>query len=371
MSDLQYHRSECEQKKDSYTEFDSLDFNLNVGEGRVLVKNSVRLCADLQVLDNGAQNAAEIGFDPRCGAHSFIDSVTVEFLDGPNAGQKENIQNYARYVSMQETCTKVPEDNLNASMVVELKGPDELTTVEYSKGRITRNSGAKLTQTQDFAIKPVCMLNKMSGGHLPYAKSGVIRATLNLAANRSALMGIVYNQAQDSYNLTNPRILYQSMPDEGNNAQSMMRTVYNIKNTIQSNFANVQARIPAVAEAVSVSFQRQDREQTAPFSNYLLNQPCGIEEIQFLFNDSTNEYITYKIKDKTEMLQRFVNSFKDTGHNTVSGDRFNANNNFGVGMSFGGYIDLSSQKFALQVRSKMNNTQPYNCYMYFHGIVIV
>lgn len=371
MSDLQYHRAECEQKKDSYIEFDSLDFNINVGEGRVLVKNSVRLCADLRILDNGARSAVEINFDPKCGAHAFIDSATTQFLDGPMSGQKENVQNYSRYVAMQESCTKTPEDSLNASMVVELKADDEATTVLYSKGRVTRNSGTKITQDQDFAMKPVCMLNKMSGGHLPYSKSGVIRLSLNLSPNRASLMGLVYNQAQDSYELRNPRLLYQSLPDVGNNQQTIMRTIYNIKNTIQSNFANIQARVPAIAEAVSVSFQRQDREQSVPFSNYLLNQPCGIEEIQFLFNDSTNEYISYKIDDKTEMLQRFINSFKDTGHNTISGDRFNANNTFGLGMSFGGFIDLSTQKFALQVRSKINNTQPYNCYMYFHGLMAV
>ena len=369
MSGLLYHQSQPESKKDSYGEFDALDFNINVGEGRVLVKNSVRLLADLQVLDNGTRSATDIGFDAKCGAHSFIDSVQVSFLEGAMAGQKENIQNYARYVGMLQAATKCPEDALNASDLVELKGFDIETTIVYSKGRTTRNSGTKLTKDQDFAIRPVCCLNKMSGADLPYSKSGTVRISLNLAPNRSALLGPALNNTQDSYVIINPRLIFQSLPDEGKNQQTIMRTVYNVKNSIQSNFANIQARVPAVADSVSVSFQRQNREQTAPHSNYNAEKPVGISEVQFLFNDSTNEYISYKIKDITEMLHRYINSFVDTGHNGVSVDRLNSNQSFGLGLSFNGFVDLSNQKFALQLQSAIENTDPYNVYMYFHGIM--
>ena len=371
MSGLLYHQSLPETKKDSYVEFDALDFNINVGEGRVLVKNSVRLLADLKVLDNGARNATDIFFDPKCGAHAFIDSVQTSFLEGNMAGQKESIQNYARYVGMLQSATKCPEDSLNASDLMELKGFNVETTTLYSKGRTTRNSGAKLTNDQDFAIKPVCVLNKMSGGDLPYSKSGTIRLTLNLAPNRSALMGPALNNAQDSYELSNPRLTFQSLPDTGSNRQTVMRSVYNIKNSIQSSFANIQARIPAISDSCSVSFQRQNREQTAPHSNYNAEKPVGIKEVQFLFNDSTNEYITYKIDDITEMLHRYIRSFADTGHNSVSVDRLNSNQAFGLGLAFNSFVDLSSQKFALQIRSDIDNTQPYNVYLYFHGIMAV
>jgi hypothetical protein len=371
MSGLLYHQSQPESKKESYSEFDVLDFNINVGENRVLVKNSVRLLADLRVLDNGTRSNTDIMFDPKCGAHAFIDSVQVSFIEGNMAGQKENIQNYARYVGMLQSATKCPEDTLNASDQVELKAFNVETTTLYSKGRVTRNSGTKITNDQDFAIKPVCSLNKMSGGDLPYSKSGTIRISLNLAPNRSALMGAALNNTQDSYELRNPRLIFQSLPDAGRNQQTIMRTVYNVKNSIQSTFANIQARVPAVADSVSVSFQRQNREQTAPHSNYNDEKPVGISEVQFLFNDSTNEYIAYKIKDITEMLQRYINSFVDTGHNSVSVDRLNSNQAFGLGLSFNGFVDLSNQKFALQLKSAIDNTQPYNVYMYFHGIMAV
>ena len=56
MSDLNYHIANAVSKKDKYIEFDNVDFDLNVGEGRSLVKNSVRLLGDLKVLDNNGAN---------------------------------------------------------------------------------------------------------------------------------------------------------------------------------------------------------------------------------------------------------------------------------------------------------------------------
>ena len=372
MSSLIYHRAEPQQKKDSYEQFDTLDFNIDVGEGRVLVKNSVRLVADLAVLDNGVRNATFIHYDPRAGGHAFIDSIQTEFEGGSIAGgQKENISNYARSVVMEETAMKCPEDALNASSVCELKGYDGETAILFSKGTATRNTtGASITGDTQFAIKLNNCLNKMSGGDLPYAKSGMVRVSINLAPNSSALMGSALNNAQDSYTLKNPRLLYRSLPDNGKNKQTIMRTLYNTKNSFQSNFANIQVRAPVVADAVSVSFQKQSKEQTAPHSNYQMEKPRNINRVEFNFNNAV-ERIAYPIEDLNEMNQRFIDSYLDTGHNRVGGDRRSDNTGFGVGISFGGLVNLENQTFGLQVSSSANNQNPYNCYQYFHGVLVV
>ena len=366
---LIYHVSECVQKKNEYIEFDTLDFDINVGEGRSLVKNSVRLLGDINVKDNGGANAAEIYFDNIVGVHAFIDSCQVNFVEGKNGGLKENIQNYARYVEMVELATKCPEDAFNAKSVCELKGFDERTSKLFANGRVTRNTGAKITKNQDFSMKPVCCLNKMSGGNLSYEKTGQIRLSLNLAQNRSSLMGSGFNPTQDTFAILNPRVIYQSVPSVAKEPQTLLRTIYNVKNTIQSNFANISTKIPAVCDSVSISFQRQQRENTAPFSNYTCETPKQIEELQYLFNDSTNEYISYVITDQTEMLQRGINSIIDNGHNAISGNRFGTNENFITGLAFNGYVDLSNQKFSVQIKSGVDNNVPYNVYMYFHSIM--
>ncbi len=372
MAALEYHSVECDTKKDNYQEYDNLDFNINVGEGRSLIKNSVRLVANIAIRDNAGANTGGIYLDHRAGAHAVIDSVQVAFTGGGMdnlIGTKENIQNYARLVVAHGVATKSPEDYLNASEVCELKGYDWKSSNLIAKGKATRGT-TPVASAMDFSIKPFCMLNKMSGGDLPFMKSGNIRLSINLATNRSALMGYLYNQAQDDYVITNPRVTFNSVATPKNPTQSIFRSVYNVKNSILSNFASVNAKVPAVVDGCSIVFQQQVREQTAPYSNMDCEFPRGLEKVQFLFNDAVN-YITYSIDDQTEMLQRFIDSFNDSGHNQVGGSRFGDNQSFGIGINFASAIDLSNQKFNFQITSKADNANSYNAYLYFHSVTAI
>ena len=162
MADLQYHSSECETKKNSYEEYNNLDFNINVGEGRVLVKNSVRFLCNLQVRDNGGRAGGGVYFDHKCGIHAFSWETSDLLARGLN---------------------------------------------QNADTRVTTGGDNTVLADIDASMKPMCILNKMSGGNLPYSKSGNIRLTLNLAAARSALMGAGLNNAQDDYIITNPILL--------------------------------------------------------------------------------------------------------------------------------------------------------------------
>ena len=74
-------------------------------------------------------------------------------------------------------------------------------------------------------MKPVCILNSMSGDHLPFEKSGEIRLTFNLARNMSALMGA--NQGSGAtYSLKNLHVTFQSVPTMGDpmTKQTSMRS---------------------------------------------------------------------------------------------------------------------------------------------------
>ena len=67
-----YHQVEPQATQDSYTEFDNVDFVINVGEGRRLLKNSVRILGDLKVNSTGTtRSTTNIGFDRVAGAHAF------------------------------------------------------------------------------------------------------------------------------------------------------------------------------------------------------------------------------------------------------------------------------------------------------------
>jgi len=150
---------------------------------------------------------------------------------------------------------------------------------------------------------------------------------------------------------------------------TMMRSVYNVKSSIQSSSANVTAQVPAVCDAVSCSFQRQDEENTNVFNNYSLAQVPSISRVQFLFNSSTNKYITYELNDQNSMLEKYIESFRNTGHNQCYLDTFRTNGGFGIGLDFNGMVDLSRQQFSVQLSSQINNQYPYNLYLYFHSVV--
>ena len=368
---LLYHMVEPEALQTSYIEFNNCDFVINVGAGRSLVRNSLKICGDVKITTDGTnRSTGQIFWDFRIGANSFIDSCQTTF-GGPGGGVKENIQNYGRWCAMSAIATLNEDDYLNASQKVELRAPNKACVERLADGEITTGT-TPITTDVDFALKPVCILNKMDGDHLPFEKSGEIRFTLNLARNQSALQGSFQGNGA-TYELSNLRCHYNSVQTQGDpmSKQVMMRSVYNVKSSIQSGSANVQAQVPAICDSVSCSFQRQNEENVNTKCNYNCNPVKEIRNVQFLWNSSTNAYITYEMNDQNEMLHRYIDSFVNTGHNQVMLDTFRGNAGFGLGIHFGEFVDLSRQNFSLQLQSSITNLYPYNIYMYFHSLLRV
>jgi len=368
-SSIVFHSADPEAIQSTYGEFDNCDFVINVGDGRSLVRNSVRLVGDLEILSAPNTRATgQIYLDYRIGVHALVDSLQVTF-GGPGGGVKQNTQNYSRWVSMVTAAEQSQADMLNASNQVEQRGPNELTVERYADGEQTGTT-AQIIQDIDFAFKPNCILNKMVGDHLPFEKSGEIRLTINLARNMSALMGSLQG-SNSSYQIKNIRCIYQSVETMGDPmaTSTTMRNVYCVKSSIQSATANLSAQVPAVCDACHVSFQRQDRENANVFNNYELAQVPAIRRVQFLWNDSTNKYISYEQNDQNTMLKGFIDSFQNTGHNMTYLDDFRTYGGFSLGQHFQGFIDLSRTRFGLQLTTDIDSQKPYNIYMYFSSVV--
>jgi hypothetical protein len=72
MQDIRYHMTQPSNKRDSYSEFDTIDFNLNA-TGRKLVGGSVRLLADITVYPTVGDRLVEnISFDGLTGSHAWF-----------------------------------------------------------------------------------------------------------------------------------------------------------------------------------------------------------------------------------------------------------------------------------------------------------
>ena len=374
MSSILYHSSNPESLQSTYLEYNNVDFTINVGPGRSLLKNTVRLCGNVTVTSDGSTpTTAGEYWDHKTGAHSFIQSCQTSFSGGPNPGGKENIDNYARWVAMNSIGTENEDNMLNASKQVELKAINEKCAEVLALGENTVASGASSSvfQPSDFALKPHCILNRMSGDDLPHEKTGDIRLTFNLNRNIAALMG-PSQTAATTYQLTNLKVIFQSVPTVGNpmKTATSFRSVYNVKSSIQTSLASVSVQVPAVCDAVSISFMRQQDENVPVSSNVQCQKVPGIRDLSFLFN-SANEFITYQIQDVNEMIHRYIDSFENTGENQMMLDTFRGNQGFGVGLQFRELINLSNQKFTMNVTSNILNNIPMSTFFYFHSALSI
>ena len=381
MSNVVFHQNESESNREFHKEFENVDFLINVGQGRALVKNSLRLVGNLRVNStdapdpsNGTRATGGIEYNRNGGAHCFIDSLQVQFTEGDRQGNVENISNYNRYCVMNSVASEDKDDLFNGKNICELKAPNSKVIEQYCEGVKTQNAtGTQYTDNVSFSMKPKCCLNAMDlgtqSGNLSYNKTGAIKITFNLAKNNSCLYGGKQTLIS-GYSLSNLKITYMSVPVQNPNP-CRMRLVHNYKGAILSSFSNVSAKVPAVCDSVAMCFQEQRKENLIIEDNLELSKPNNIKEVQFLINDSNNEFITYKIDTKGEMLSRFTDAISKSGHSELVGGRLNGDGSFGLGLDFRNFIDLSQNKFNVQINSDIDGTNPYNVYMYFSSLISV
>jgi len=368
---LRFHQVQPQSIKTSYGEFDNVDFLIACGPNRSVVQNSVRIVGDLKV--TSAAGVRSLGgrlFDPKIGAHAFIESLQV---NTSNQGMLENIgQSYARYVGMAGAASLADNDYCNAKHICELKGSNEKVMVQYANGIApTLTTATPIIADADWSIKPSCCLNKTSGGNVPFNATGTITLTINLARQMSALYGELQDAAS-GYELSNLRCTFNSVPDSKTPQKVSMRTIHAVKSNILSGSATVSANVNAVCDAVSISFLKQSNENQPQKNNYALEHIKEFNQVQYLMNDQTNSLVTYRIEDQTEVLDRFISSMYNSGHNQVGLSKFRGNNGWAMGLDFEGPMDLSSNTFTMELESGVGSgaaNEPYAVFFYFHSSI--
>jgi len=205
---------------------------------------------------------------------------------------------------------------------------------------------------------------------LPYSKSGPIRVSLNLARTVGCLFGNDVD-ANTSYSLSNLRLVFKAtdaMPDSKD--PIVVRTRQCIKASLSTPLANVQAKVPSAnVEAFTASFQVQSDENTLKANNLTLEKIPQLQELQFLFNDSTNEAITYQVRSDAEAIEHYLDAMGFTGRNQVNRDNMNNNEGYGIGYRFDHPISLMNQKLSIQINSAISNSVPLVMYMFFHSVM--
>lgn len=331
-----------EALKDTYGEYDTIDFVLTF-QNQSLVLNSLKLEGLITLA-----NPATMFVDYNTGIHGVIDSIAV---DTQNQGNIQNLTEYGSYVKMYSETNLAPEDYYSSAFVPELRSGG----VDYTKGYFKANA------TPDFCFKPLICLNQGVGGNnlLDFSKCGAITLRIRLNRNVNFIFGDAYN-GTDVYTISNIKLSYNTV-DGSSPAPAQMKTYIQLKQNITSGLANVNTKVPAVCYGVACSFLAKSKANVPQINQYQTNNLPGLEEVVFMFNDSTNTYITYPLRTQEEILQHYIRSLNETGHNQIKCQ--NSLKGFGIGLLFNGMVDLRNQKFNVQIRSGI--TEDYIMRMYF------
>jgi hypothetical protein len=365
----------------TYAPLDLLDFNLNF-QGRKMLFGTVRFQAQISIPNvtgvipvvDRPDVQFDIKFDSMTGAgHSVIDTITTNVL---NVGQVEDIQQYNRYHAMIMNATQSRNDTMNSYNSCEMKAPSDLYTPMMLKGvrtKLPREEFSDYTVPPDFSVKPSFCLNRTTAvdsddNSVSFSKTGTVRISILLARTLDVLFGNNVSGVT-TYQLINPRIIYQSIPDDGKQAKLQMRVEYGLRTSINSADTVISTRVPAVADGCSISFIPTSHESTAEYNNLAQETLPALSELVFLWNNASNAMVTYTIRDPVEVADRYIESLKSAGHNNASLQQLKANSSYGVGLYFGTFVNLANQSFNIQMACGVQNGNPFTAHLYFHGLI--
>tara|TARA_R110001592_G_scaffold1469_3_gene8798 strand:+ start:1801 stop:2991 length:1191 start_codon:yes stop_codon:yes gene_type:complete len=390
-NNYQIHSVEASNVRDSYVEFDTVDFDLDF-EGRAMVCGSVRLNFEYRILNGTTELGGNenIYFDGKIGGNAFFSSYNTSFQ---NVGLVENLVEAPRYHAMVANGSLAQDDLLSAQYVCEARSPDKQIQRQNSQMRLPADVGGGAAGTNinqhngsgavalgalrlgdlvkpDCSIKPLIAVNNIVGANklMNYSTSGQVRLTVNLERNNVALYGEAV-AAGTNFELTNMRVSFASVPEPSVQLPLQMKAHLCLKSTINSSLANVSSKVPAIADGVSISFLTQTREVSGTFKNTELEKLPSVSKIRYMFNDSTSKYISYELKRIPDMIHEGIKQMnKGNGKNMCRADLLNANKSFLLGLDFGENIDLSKSKFNVSIE----NDQPISpilMYAYYSSLI--
>ena len=378
MANILYHSSRALNENSSgFIEFDSIDFSIE-DVGRKLMKNSVYIEADVEVFKTANTLLVlkdKVGINKNIGFNAMFESFSVD-AKGQNI---QNLQSYGRYCNV----VNVSSSNIGSAILANSQAEGIQMTEEAgryicqsvnSDAINGSNPVTNVSRSAQFCIKPKICLNSMFGDDYSFAKNGAIRISCNLARNGSALYGGDVTGAT-SYRLKNVRLKYMTSLDDGKQGEMVMNSVVSIKQSINSEQANLSVKVPSKAvTGVVMTYIKQSNEVSLTQDSYGLESIPNLDEIVYLFSDSQSKYISYNITDKDDMLYLGLKALSESGVKCkVNSFNAAANQNVIHGLSFNDTIDLSSQKFSVNLRSSSNNisTEPRNVFLHFLTIISI
>lgn len=370
MNNHLYHSvSPQNENSQGYSDSDQIDFLLDF-PGRKLVPGSVRLEA-ICAIANVDTPTDKLKLDPQCGAHSFIESITTEMA---SKGVVEVINSdYARMVKSKVQATKGRVDLLSSKHISQWQSADERSSSSKLRPKVNINATNAISINNDFSISLEHCLNNIEGGNLSYNQSGYCKVSVTLARIANALYGCGHLAATNlAFTLTKVRVKFQSVPEDNQNNQLVMNTMYNVKQGISSASANISSKVPSVCKGFVGSFVKSASAVSLTANSYKTEQPPGMEEIRVMFNNASNQLLTYSLRNINDQKIKAKLAFGNTANGPCqmsNADIGTDNGGYLFGASFDSLVNLTNQKINIQFDSNIDNATPYTCFIFFMGVV--
>jgi hypothetical protein len=367
-----HHSAAPTNEKTFYSDFDTAEFILS-NEGRSLVMGSVRIEGELEMTVEGQlYGSTDVSYDSTvyldqwAGAHSLCEQISVSA-----AGMTlETLSDYPRLVAAMSSGTQSQTDLFNSQNVCELRTSSQELSREVLMGeylQLDPNDVAVARANPDFSFKPVTVLNN-SAGVMPYRQVGPIKMTINLARIANVVYGPGAAASAPSYVLRNLRCVWRSVPDDGKKVAIDMVRHLSDRADIQSSQASIQLRMPAVCSSVFSTFISDADSKDQNSNTLALQRLPGVSVVEFLFSSATNTLLTYRLQSEVEVLERYIDALSNgSGTNGATLRNIYSNNVYGIGLSFGGELDLNAKPLTVQITSEVTNGAPWVMVNFFRS----
>lgn len=350
-------------QKSSYNPQDLVDFLLSF-ENKSIKQNSIRI--------NGKVNCSamtktnDIQFDAQAGLHSLFQSITIS---SEKQGIWENNNHYPRYVKSKRQATVDSNDQVAMSNFVN----EGCFPIHDKVGQESNNTKYLLEGYPDnlnqysFSLKPDVSINK-TDVNIGYSKTGQMQLSLRLASNTNFFYG--NNASTYTYTISDLELQYETL-DKDSNEDIIFENIYAITNTMESNNANLSSKGLPNSVSCSVNFHLQESQNSAESNTLASEEPPNVSEVEFSLNDSTTSQLTFKLDSRQEMIDNYIKSWGSVDTRVNGMDLLEQNrlgSPFGIGLSWNTPLDLSKQRFGVNVKSSVNSTNKYSVYLFFRSV---
>ncbi len=375
MSALWYNSAQPTNIKDTYSQYDQVDFLVKTPPGREVVAGSFRLTAKLNITKAIASNptvpvaidvADAVFCNPFAGAHVFIQNATVSINDRTI----ESVAYYPRTVIM-DTLAKNTLEELTAcsDSAVEMKG----------------NNGNVILAKADapFSISPNLSMNK-SSSNLPASKYPMMKMMLTLSSALTALYVSTPkpnpSTADDivslNYTLTQLQLHWIEVPEAKVQPKEVVfNTNYLVTQTVLSQNTTLNVVAPNPYDSVACSFIQQTHLNSLYADSNMCEYLRDITSVEFTVDNKNFGPLGYKIGNGRNP------PYQDIAHNALKALKGNPDKNcivnrvlsengaFLMGMSYSANQN-SKLGVVIQIDSATQfiySSNPYNALLFVNG----